>query len=60
MVSYYGPVALRWGYANPAKRSIIDSSGVLEAYLGGPPATHGRRYDAASPLAHVGHHTLRC
>ena len=57
VVSFYGPVALRWGYANPAKRSIIDSSGVLDAYLGGPPETHGAQYDAASPLSHVGHGT---
>ena len=55
VVSYYGPVALRWGYANPAKRSIIDSNGVLDAYLGGPPETHGSQYQAASPLSHVGH-----
>jgi acetyl esterase/lipase len=53
-VSYYGPAALRWGYANPAKRSIIDSSGILDAYLGGPPQTHGAQYDAASPLSHIG------
>lgn len=57
VVSLYGPVALRWGFVNPAKRSIIDSSAVLEAYLGGSPTTHGSQYDAASPLAHVGHHT---
>ena len=57
VVSYYGPVALRWGYANPAKRSIIDSNAVLDAYLGGPPDTHGPQYDAASPLSHVGHGT---
>ena len=57
VVSYYGPAALRWGYANPAKRSIIDSSGVLDAYLGGPPATHGSHYQAASPLSHIGHRT---
>ena len=57
VVSYYGPAALRWGYANPAKRSIIDSSGVLDAYLGGPPETHGSQYQAASPLSHIGHHT---
>ncbi len=54
VVSYYGPAALRWGYANPAKRSIIDSSGILDAYLGGPPQTHGAQYDAASPLSHIG------
>ena len=57
VVSYYGPAALRWGYANPAKRSIIDSSGILDAYLGGPPQTHGVQYDAASPLSHIGHGT---
>jgi len=57
VVSYYGPAALRWGYANPAKRSIIDSSGILDAYLGGPPATHGSQYEAASPLSHIGHRT---
>ena len=57
VVSYYGPAALRWGYANPAKRSIIDSSGLLDAYLGGPPETHGSQYQAASPLSHIGHGT---
>ena len=57
VVSYYGPIALRWGYANPAKLSIIDSSAVLDAYLGGSPDTHGPQYDAASPLSHVGHAT---
>ena len=55
VVSYYGPAALRWGYANPAKRSIIDSSSILDAYLGGPPWTHGAQYTAASPLSHIGH-----
>ena len=57
VVSYYGPAALRWGYANPAKRSIIDSSGILDAYLGGPPETYGSQYQAASPLSHIGHGT---
>ncbi len=57
VVSYYAPAALRWGYANPAKRSIIDSSGILDACLGGPPETHGSQYQAASPLSHIGHRT---
>ena len=57
VVSYYGPAALRWGYANPAKMSIIDSSAVLDAYLGGPPETYGSQYQAASPLSHIGHET---
>ena len=53
MVSLYGPAALRWGYHNPAKQGVIDSRGVLEAYLGGPPATHGAQYDAAEPARFV-------
>ena len=50
VVSFYGPTELRWGYENPAKASIIDSSFALEQYLGGPPATHGEQYDAAEPV----------
>ena len=53
VVSFYAPTALRWGYANPAKPGVIDSSGVLDAYLGGPPATHGPQYDAAEPARFV-------
>lgn len=53
VVSYYGPAALRWGYENPAKRAVVDSSGVLETYLGGPPATHGAQYEAAEPATFV-------
>ena len=49
VVSMYGPTALRWGYENPAKAAVIDSSGILELYLGGPPETHGAQYDAAEP-----------
>ena len=53
VVSFYAPAALRWGYANPAKPGVIDSSGVLDDYLGGPPATHGAQYDAAEPARFV-------
>ena len=52
-VSLYGPFALRWGYDNPAKPGVVDSSGLLETYLGGPPATHGERYLAAEPARFV-------
>ena len=48
-VSFYGPTELRWGYENPAKMEVVDSSFALEQYLGGPPATHGEQYDAAEP-----------
>ena len=53
VVSFYAPTALRWGYANPAKPGVIDSSGVLDVYLGGPPATYGPQYDAAEPARFV-------
>ena len=53
VVSFYGPAALRWGYANPAKPGVVDSSGILDVYLGGPPSTHGAQYDAAEPSQFV-------
>ncbi len=53
VVSFYAPTALRWGYANPAKPGVVDSSGVLDIYLGGPPETHGAQYDAAEPARFV-------
>ena len=53
VVSLYGPAALRWGYGNPAKPGVIDSSEVLEIYLGGSPATHGEIYDAAEPTSFI-------
>ena len=37
----------------PPKPGVIDSSAVLDAYLGGPPATHGAQYDAAEPARFV-------
>ena len=53
VVSLYAPTALRWGYHNPAKPRIVDSSGALELYLGGSPLTHGETYDAAEPSSFV-------
>ena len=53
VVSFYGPFALRWGYANPARPGVVDSSALLETYLGGPPTTHGAQYDAAEPAGFV-------
>ena len=53
VVSFYGPFALRWGHANPAKLGVVDSSGLLETYLGGPPSTHSDQYDAAEPSRFV-------
>ena len=53
VVSFYGPTALRWGYDNPAKIGVVDSSEILELYLGGPPDSHGAQYNAAEPRRFV-------
>lgn len=53
-ISFYGPVDLRYGYANPANPLVIDSRGTLEAYLGGAPDQAPQAYDRASPIALVG------
>lgn len=53
-VSFYAPADMVYGYENPANPRVIDSRGVLEAYLGGTPATAGAAYAAASPIAFVG------
>jgi acetyl esterase/lipase len=54
VVSLYGPTDLRYGYDNPAPRRLIDSRGVLETYLGGPPSQVAEAYAAASPINFVG------
>ncbi|HWQ14114.1 MAG TPA: alpha/beta hydrolase [Roseiflexaceae bacterium] len=54
VVALYPPIDLRWGYANPAARRVIDSCAVLERFLGGTPETASAAYDAASPLTFVG------
>jgi acetyl esterase/lipase len=48
-ISFYGPVDLRYGYANPANPLVIDSRDTLEAYLGGSPEQVPQAYDRASP-----------
>ena len=56
-VSLYGPLDLRWGYANPGNRRVIDGRGVLREYLGGTPAEVPAVYEAASPVALVSRRT---
>jgi acetyl esterase/lipase len=52
-ISIYGPTDLRFGYEHPAPPGLIDTRGVLEAYLGGPPAGDDDAYHAASPINFV-------
>lgn len=53
VVSLYGPLDLRWGYAHPGAERILDGRAALRAYLGGAPADTPDAYDAASPIQHV-------
>jgi acetyl esterase/lipase len=53
VISVYGPTDLRYGYDNPARKQLIDTRGVLEAYLGGSPAKSDEAYFAASPINFV-------
>jgi acetyl esterase/lipase len=52
-VSLYGPLDLRWGYANPGNPRVLDGRAALRDYVGGTPAEVPGRYDAASPVAGV-------
>lgn len=56
-VSFYAPADMVWGYDHPSNPLVLDSRGVLEAYLsGGPPGPNGS-YSAASPIDAVGPNT---
>ena len=53
VVSVYGPTDLRYGYEHPARKNLIDTRNVLEAYLGGSPSSADEAYFAASPINFV-------
>lgn len=53
VIDFYGPADMVWGYSLPANPWIMDSRGVMEAYLGGPYATVPQNYAASSPIEFV-------
>ncbi len=53
VISFYGPVDLRWSWDHPGNPLVIDTRQVLAEYLGGDPVQAGPSYDAASPIRHV-------
>ncbi|WP_347342571.1 alpha/beta hydrolase [Coleofasciculus sp. FACHB-1120] len=53
VVSYYGPVDLPGGYADPPRPDPIDTRAVLKTFMGGTPATMPDRYRLASPISYV-------
>ena len=54
VISFYGPTDLAWDYTHPGRPDVIDTTRVLENYLGGSPASAPQAYAAASPAGHVG------
>ncbi|HUS15975.1 MAG TPA: alpha/beta hydrolase [Chloroflexia bacterium] len=54
VVSLYGPADLVYGYTHPTNPAVLNTPEVLEAYLGGSPATLPAAYAAASPVNFVG------
>lgn len=57
VISFYAPADLRYGYENPANPAVLDSTGVLSAFLGGAPDTAGALYDSGSPIRLVNEDT---
>ena len=56
-VSLYGPLDLRWGYANPGNPRVLDGRAIVREYLGGAPNDVPAMYDAASPVSRVDERT---
>lgn len=52
-ISLYGESDLKYEYENPAPRSLVDTRGLLEGYLGGDPRAAADAYFAASPVNFV-------
>lgn len=53
-IAFYAPSDLRYSYDHPGNPLVLDSRGVLTAYLGGSPDQRPDTYAAASPLTFVG------
>jgi acetyl esterase/lipase len=54
VISFYGPTDLAWDYTHPGRPDVIDTTHVLENYLGGSPTSAPQAYASASPIEHVG------
>ncbi|MGB7086492.1 MAG: alpha/beta hydrolase [Phormidesmis sp.] len=53
IVSYYGPIDLTRGYADPPTPDPIDVRSVLVAFIGGTPDEQPAAYAQASPITYV-------
>ncbi len=52
-IDFYGPADMVWGYSVPSNPLVMDSRGVMEAYLGGPYSKIPQKYAASSPIEFV-------
>ncbi|PYR90712.1 MAG: hypothetical protein DMF84_19930 [Acidobacteria bacterium] len=53
VISLYAPSDLTAAYAHPSPALLYDTRGLLERYVGGPPAREQKAYFAASPINFV-------
>jgi acetyl esterase/lipase len=53
VISFYGPTDLYWSWEHPGNPLVIDTRGVLAAYMDGSPSEASFNYDAASPIRFV-------
>jgi acetyl esterase/lipase len=53
VISLYAPSDLSAAYAQPSPQPLYDTRGLLERYVGGPPAREEKAYFAASPINFV-------
>jgi acetyl esterase/lipase len=53
VIDFYGPADMVWGYSIPSNPLIMNSRGVMDAYLGGSYYKLPKNYVASSPLEFV-------
>ena len=53
VISFYGPTDLAWDYTHPGRPDVIDTTHVLENYLGESPTSAPQVYASASPIEHI-------
>jgi acetyl esterase/lipase len=53
VIDFYGPADMVWGYSVPSNPLIMNSRGVMDAYLGGPYSKIPNKYAASSPIEFV-------
>ncbi|NTW02804.1 MAG: alpha/beta hydrolase, partial [Oscillochloris sp.] len=54
VIAFYAPTDLVYGYEHPSNPYVLDSTEMLESYLGGPPTGAESTYAEASPISFVG------